>query len=214
MIADQFLKLLWEERASAILRTNNHEAAAKAMDAAVRGGFRIIEFTLTIPGALDLISEFSKRSDIVVGAGTVLTIQEAREAHLRGASFLVSPVVDEKVIQEGLSMGIAVMPGTHTPTEMYLAHRSGAQLQKLFPAPAGGPEYVRACLGPMPFLRIVPTNGVGLNNAADYFRAGVYAVGFVKDLFAPEDIQSGRFDRIEEKARALKAAVQSAERPK
>jgi len=214
MIPDQFLKLLWEERASAILRTNNHESAAKAMDAAVRGGFRIIEFTLTIPGAFDLISEFSKRDNVVVGAGTVLTVQEAREAHLRGASFLVSPVMDEKVIREGLAMGMTLMPGTHTPTEMYEAHRLGAQLQKLFPAPAGGPDYVRAVLAPMPFLRIVPTNGIDLNNVADYFRAGVFAVGFVKDLFAADDIQSGRFDRIEEKARILKAAALKAERPK
>lgn len=214
MIPDQFLKLLWEERASAILRTNNHDVAAKAMDAAVRGGFRIVEFTLTIPGALDLISDFSHRDNVIVGAGTVLTVQEAREAHLRGASFLVSPVMDEKVIREGLAMGITVMPGTHTPTEMYQAHRLGAQLQKLFPAPAGGPDYVRACLAPMPFLRIVPTNGIDLNNVADYFRAGVFAVGFVKDLFAADDLQSGRFDRIEEKARVLKAAAMAAERPK
>jgi 2-dehydro-3-deoxyphosphogluconate aldolase / (4S)-4-hydroxy-2-oxoglutarate aldolase len=214
MISDQFLKLLWEERASAILRTNNHDVAAKAMDAAVRGGFRIVEFTLTIPGALDLISDFSHRDNVIVGAGTVLTVQEAREAHLRGASFLVSPVMDEKVIREGLAMGITVMPGTHTPTEMYQAHRLGAQLQKLFPAPAGGPDYVRACLAPMPFLRIVPTNGIDLNNVADYFRAGVFAVGFVKDLFAADDLQSGRFDRIEEKARVLKAAAMAAERPK
>jgi 2-dehydro-3-deoxyphosphogluconate aldolase/(4S)-4-hydroxy-2-oxoglutarate aldolase len=171
-----------------------------------------VEFTLTIPGAMDLIAEFSKRPDIVVGAGTVLTVQEAREAHLRGASFLVSPVVDEKVIQEGLSIGIAVMPGTHTPSEMYLAHRLGAQLQKLFPAPAGGSEYVRACLAPMPFLRIVPTNGITANNVADYFKAGVFAVGFVKDLFAQEDIQSGLFDKIEEKARTLKVAVRAVER--
>ena len=184
------------------------------MDAAVRGGFRIIEFTLTIPGAFDLISEFSKRDNVVVGAGTVLTVQEAREAHLRGASFLVSPVMDEKVIREGLAMGMTLMPGTHTPTEMYEAHRLGAQLQKLFPAPAGGPDYVRAVLAPMPFLRIVPTNGIDLNNVADYFRAGVFAVGFVKDLFAADDIQSGRFDRIEEKARILKAAALKAERPK
>jgi 2-dehydro-3-deoxyphosphogluconate aldolase / (4S)-4-hydroxy-2-oxoglutarate aldolase len=214
MIPDQFLKLLWEERASAILRTNNHDVAAKAMDAAVRGGFRIVEFTLTIPGALDLISDFSHRDNVIVGAGTVLTVQEAREAHLRGASFLVSPVMDEKVIREGLAMGITVMPGTHTPTEMYEAHRLGAQLQKLFPAPAGGPDYVRACLAPMPFLRIVPTNGIDLNNVADYFRAGIFAVGFVKDLFAADDLQSGRFDRIEEKARVLKAAAMAAERPK
>ena len=134
MIPDQFLKLLWEERASAILRTNKHEAALHAMNAAIAGGFRVVEFTLTIPGALDLISEFAKKPDIVVGAGTVLTVQQAREAHLRGASFLVSPVMDEKVIQESLALGMAVMPGTHTPTEMYQAHRLGAQLQKLFPA--------------------------------------------------------------------------------
>ena len=101
-----------------------------------------------------------------------------------------------------------MMPGTHTPTEMLRAHRAGAQLQKLFPVPANGPKFVRACLGPMPFLRIVPTNGVHKNNAAGYFKAGAFAVGFVASLFDATALEEGDFDRIEERARELLAIVQ------
>jgi 2-dehydro-3-deoxyphosphogluconate aldolase/(4S)-4-hydroxy-2-oxoglutarate aldolase len=100
-----------------------------------------------------------------------------------------------------------MMPGTHTPTEMLEAHRAGAQLQKLFPAPGIGPAYVHACLGPMPFLRIVPTSGVDESNAAAYLEAGSFAVGFVAPLFDPGDMAAGRFDRIEQRGRALLAAV-------
>ena len=100
-----------------------------------------------------------------------------------------------------------MMPGTHTPTEMLRAHRAGASLQKLFPAPGIGPTYVKACLGPMPFLRIVPTSGVDESNAAAYLQAGAFAVGFVTSLFDPEDLAAGRFDRVEQRARSLLAAV-------
>jgi len=177
------------------------------MEAAIRGGFRIVEFTLTIPGALDLVEEFSRRHDLVVGAGTVLTAHEAHTAVKRGARFLVSPVIDREVIAAGLSLGVAVVPGCHTPTEMLAAHRAGAPLQKLFPAPGIGPAYVRACLGPLPFLRIVPTHGVDAANARAWLDAGAHAVGFTQSLFDAADIQAGRFDRIEERARALLAAV-------
>src|SRR5207245_11488961 len=98
MKPERFVGLLGETRASAILRCPAREAAASAMEAAVRGGFRIVEFTLTIPGALDLVQEFSRRQDLIVGAGTVLTTGEARSAVDRGARFLVSPVIDQEVI--------------------------------------------------------------------------------------------------------------------
>jgi len=208
MKPEQFLDIVKRERCSAILRTNHQEAAAGAMEAAVRGGFRVIEFTLTIPGAMELIHDFSRREGVVVGAGTVLTVEEARTAVKQGAAFLVSPVVDEAVIGEALSLGASVIPGTHTPTEMLRAYRLGAQFQKLFPAPAGGPAYVKACLGPMPFLRIVPTNGVDASNAVAYLEAGAFAVGFVANLFEPADIAERRFDRIEERARQLKSTVE------
>src|SRR3989454_5505329 len=105
MMPERFVDLLGEARASAILRCPTRQAAASAMEAAVRGGFRIVEFTLTIPGALDLVEEFSRRQDLIVGAGTVLTSEEARAAVTRGARFLVSPVIDREVIAAGLSLG-------------------------------------------------------------------------------------------------------------
>ncbi len=203
MTADQFIEFLHQRGASAILRTDLSDAVMPAMEAAIRAGFRICEFTLTVPDAFEHIAAFAQREGIVVGAGTVLTVEEARRAVEAGARFLVSPVVDEAVIEEASRLGVAMMPGTHTPTEMLRAHRAGAPLQKLFPAPGIGPAYVKACLGPMPFLRIVPTSGVDATNAAAYFAAGAFAVGFVAPLFDPVDLREGRFDRVEARGRDL-----------
>lgn len=205
MRPDEFLPFLKTQKGSAILRTAVPDAAHPAMEAAVRGGFRVLEFTLNTPGALGLIEEFSAREDLVVGAGTVLDASEARDAVKAGARFLVSPVVDEEVIAVAREHDVVAMPGTHTPTEMLRAHRAGAQLQKLFPAPGMGPAYVKACLGPLPFLRIVPTSGVDGGNVADWFGAGAFAVGFVAPLFVPEDLEQGRFDRVEDRAREFLA---------
>ncbi|MDX1389134.1 MAG: bifunctional 4-hydroxy-2-oxoglutarate aldolase/2-dehydro-3-deoxy-phosphogluconate aldolase [Acidobacteriota bacterium] len=207
MDPSKFVSLLGETKATAILRTSIAEAAGPAMDAAIRGGFRIVEFTLNTPGALDRIEEFAARPGVVVGAGTVLTVEDARDAVERGASFVVSPVVDADVIGAARDLGVAAVPGTHTPTEMLAAYRAGAPLQKLFPAPGIGPDYVRACLGPMPFLRIVPTSGVDAANAAAWLRAGAWAVGFVASLFAPDDLRDGNFDAIESRARVLLGSV-------
>ena len=207
MTPDEFVSFFGQVKASAILRTPSAEAAAPAMEAALRGGFKVIEFTLTIPNALELIQEFSQRPGVVVGAGTVLTTQDAEAAVKAGARCLVSPVVDEAVIDAAKSLDVAMMPGTHTPTEMLRAHRAGGQLQKLFPAPGLGAPYVKACLGPMPFLKIVPTNGVDANNVAEYLAAGAFAVGFVAPLFDAAEMAAGEFGRIEERASGLIAAV-------
>src|SRR5436309_16058640 len=114
MKPERFVGLLGEVKASAILRCASRGTAVLAMEAAVRGGFRIVEFTLTIPGALDLVEEFSRRGDLIVGAGTVLTADEAHAAVGRGARFLVSPVMDPGVIGAGLAAGVAFIPGCHT----------------------------------------------------------------------------------------------------
>lgn len=203
MSPQEFVEYFGRARASAILRTNDPAAARPAMEAAVEGGFTVIEFTLTTPNAFDLIREFAARPGLVVGAGTVLMPEEAIKAVDAGARFLVSPVVDEAVIAEGVRLGVAVMPGTSTPTEMLRAHRAGAVLQKLFPAPAGGPQFVRSVLGPMPFLRLVPTNGVDAGNVGAFLEAGAWAVGFVAALFDPEDMRAGAYDRIRDRARQL-----------
>jgi len=202
-----FVERYGREKASAILRVDDQEKAALAMEAAIRGGFTIVEFTLTIPGVYDLLREFSQREDLVVGAGTVMDEHQARQSVAAGARFLVSPVVDESVIATAEELEVACMPGCHTPTEMLRAHRAGAQLCKLFPAPAGGPSWVRSVLGPMPFLRIVPTNGVDEGNAGEWIAAGAFAVGFVASLFEPADIAAERWDAIEERARRCLAAT-------
>jgi 2-dehydro-3-deoxyphosphogluconate aldolase / (4S)-4-hydroxy-2-oxoglutarate aldolase len=204
---DDFVQTLWSERATAILRASNADVARQAMEAAIEGGFRILEFTLTTPNALGLIEEFASRPGLVVGAGTVLSPDQAKAAALAGARFLVSPIVDEAVIGRAHELGVAAMPGTHTPTEMVQAHRAGAPLVKLFPAPAGGHAYLRSVLAPLPFLRIVPTNGVDEHNAADWLRAGAWGVGFVASLFDPADLAERRYDRIRERAGRIKAAI-------
>lgn len=207
MTPQAFVEKFGQLRASAILRTDDQEKAALAMEAAIRGGFEIIEFTLTVPGVFDLVRDFSCRPGLVVGTGTVMDESEAQRSVEAGARFLVSPVVDEIVIHAARDLGVACMPGTHTPTEMLRAHRAGAQLCKLFPSPSGGPAWVRSVLGPMPWLKIVPTNGVDEHNAGDWIAAGAFATGFVAPLFAPDDIAAGRWDAIEERARRCLAAL-------
>jgi Entner-Doudoroff aldolase len=205
---EAFVEFLGQQKGSAILRCDDQDKAAQAMDAAVRGGFRIIEFTLTTPGVYELVEDFSRRGDLVVGTGTVMDAAEAEKSVRAGARFLVSPVVDEAVIEAAEQLGVASMPGTHTPTEMLRAHRAGASLCKLFPAPAGGPAWVRSVLGPMPYLKIVPTNGVDEHNAAEWIAAGAYGAGFVAPLFTADDMAAGRWDLIEQRAARCLAAVQ------
>jgi 2-dehydro-3-deoxyphosphogluconate aldolase/(4S)-4-hydroxy-2-oxoglutarate aldolase len=204
-----FVERFGREKASAILRTNQQDKAALAMEAAIRGGFTVVEFTLSIPGAYELVREFSQREGLVVGTGTVMDEVEARHSVAAGARFLVSPVVDEAVISVAAELGVACMPGTHTPTEMLRAHRAGAPLCKLFPAPGSGPAWVRSVLGPMPYLRIVPTNGVDEHNAGDWIGAGAFAVGFTAPLFNPADLAAGDWDAIEARARRCLAAART-----
>jgi 2-dehydro-3-deoxyphosphogluconate aldolase/(4S)-4-hydroxy-2-oxoglutarate aldolase len=206
---DAFVERFGREKASAILRCSDQERAAQAMEAAVRGGFTVIEFTLSIPGAFDLVREFSQREGLVVGTGTVMDEHQARQSVAAGARFLVSPVVDEAVISVAEELEVACMPGCQTPTEMVRAHRAGAQLLKLFPAPAGGPAWVRSVLGPLPQLKIVPTNGVDEHNAGEWIAAGAFAVGFVATLFDAADIAAGDWDAIEMRARRCFAAART-----
>lgn len=186
---EETLTMIRALRASAIIRTKDMQLASDAMDAAIQGGFRLVEFTLTTPGALDLITKFAKRRDLLVGAGTVMDPSAAREAVSAGARFLVSPIADEAVIHEASALGVPVIPGAATPTEMQRAYRLGADLIKVFPAPAGGVSFIQAILGPMPHLRLFPTAGVDEDNFAEFLNAGCVGVGFVRSLFDPRDLQ-------------------------
>ncbi len=198
------------ERCSAILRTPHADAVAPAMQAAVDAGFRIVEFTLTCPDALRHVADFAATDGLTVGAGTVLTVADARRALDAGARFLVSPVADDEVIRYAVDAGALMVPGVFTPNEMLRAWRAGAQVLKLFPGPPDGPAFLRACRGPMPFLRVFPTSGVTLANVKDYFAAGAFGVGWVNDLFAADDLAAGRFEAVRERAARMLAATREA----
>lgn len=205
-----FSAALAEHRAVAILRTTDRDRAAAAMRAAVEAGFRVIEFTVTTPGALALIEEFSRDPRLFVGAGTVLDPDTAGAAVRAGARFLVSPVLDERVVACARALRVAAVPGCFTPTELWRAHVAGAAAQKLFPAPGDIPAFVRSVLGPLPQLAIVPTNGVHVGNAAAVLQAGAAGVGFTTALFEPQRVQTGDLAAIGERATELLAAVRAA----
>jgi 2-dehydro-3-deoxyphosphogluconate aldolase / (4S)-4-hydroxy-2-oxoglutarate aldolase len=188
------------ERLSAIIRTNDERVAREAIQAAVNGGFRILEFTLTTPGALALISEFRDKENLVIGAGTVLSVDQVHEAKAAGAQFVVSPVCDGDVIAEAGRQDMVCIPGGSTPTELEKAHRLGADFVKLFPAPAGDVEFVHSVRAPLPHLRLFPTNGITVENFIDYLSAGCAGVGFARWLFDPADLAAGRFAAIENRA--------------
>ena len=194
---------LLERKISAIIRTDNHKVAEQAMHAAVDGGFRVVEFTLTTPGSLNLITQFRENDDIIVGAGTVMSPTIVQEAVEAGAQFLVSPVCNVDVIQEAEKLDVVSIPGTFTATEMETAHRAGADFVKLFPAPANVAEYIRFILAPLPYLKIFPTSGVNLDNMLDVLQAGAAGTGFVRPLFDPEMIRNKNYDGIRQRAEAI-----------
>ena len=197
-----------ERKLSAIIRTDDEGQARQAMKAAVAGGFRMVEFTLTTPGALDLVEEFSKMNGLdgkplLVGAGTVLSRKDARQAVTAGARFLVSPVTDDEVIDEANDLDVPSIPGTFTPTEMFIAVELGADIVKVFPAPHDIPTFIRQIRGPLPELRIFPTAGVDEENFLAILEAGAFGVGFVSSLFPAAEIASGDYGAIEKRAKRI-----------
>ena len=199
---------LLTRKISAIVRTDDQSVAEQAMAAAVEGGFSVIEFTLNTPGALELITQFrSMDESLLVGAGTVMTPQAAKEAVNAGAQFIVSPVCDSAVIREAGEMGVVSIPGTQTPTEMQHAHKAGADFVKLFPAPPNVAAYIRYVLGPQPHLKIFPTSGVNLDNMVEVLEAGAAGIGFVGPLFDPQLMRNRNFDDIRERAEKIVALL-------
>lgn len=198
-----------DAKVSAIIRTDTKEKAEAAMNAAVGGGFKLVEFTMTTPGALDLIASFARRDGLLVGAGTVMSPSMAEDAVNAGASFIVSPIFDEAVVQKASSLGAVTIPGASTPTEMVTAYRGGADLVKVFPAQAGGVRFIEAVRGPLPDLPLFPTAGVDGENLTEYLDAGCVGAGFVKSLFVQADIDDGNFAAIQERASRIIKKLES-----
>jgi len=198
------------EGAVAVIRTDSLERALGAARAAIAGGFRAIEITFGFSDASTAISKLAENHDLLIGAGTILTRYQVREAVAAGARFLVSPCVLPEVIDTARELQVAGIPGAFTPTEIYTAHTLGADIVKIFPAVKFGPDYLKAVRGPLPNIPIMPTSGVDASNVAEWFRAGAVAVGAVASVFDPALIQNGAWDDLTQRARQFMEAVRAA----
>jgi 2-dehydro-3-deoxyphosphogluconate aldolase/(4S)-4-hydroxy-2-oxoglutarate aldolase len=198
-----------QERAVAVIRTDSVERAVAAANAAVGGGFRVIEITLSFPEASRVIAELAENNDggLLIGAGTILTREQVREAVEAGAKFLVSPCVLPEVIDAAHELQVAIIPGAFTPTEIYSAYSLGADIVKIFPAVKFGPEYLKAVRGPLSQIPIMPTSGVDASNVAEWFRAGAVAVGAVGSVFDPVLIRDANWNELTKRAREFMEAV-------
>jgi len=196
-----------------VVRATTADEAMRAIDAIREGGISVLEITMTVPGAVKLIEEVAKRygTDALVGAGTVLDPETAEACISSGAQFVVSPALNIETIACCRRLGIAVMPGALTPTEVVQAWNAGADFVKVFPAGAvGGPSYLKALKAPLPQIELVPTGGVSLNTAADFIRAGAAALGIGADLCDINAIREGQSARITERAKQFIEIVREA----
>jgi 2-dehydro-3-deoxyphosphogluconate aldolase/(4S)-4-hydroxy-2-oxoglutarate aldolase len=173
------------------LRVHSSEDALFAAEAVTHSGIPILEVTMTVPGALEVISELAKRTpNILVGAGTVLDLGWARRCLDAGAMFLTSPALDTAMVEFGTAQNVAVIPGALTPTEVVAAARAGADFIKIFPCgQVGGPTYIRALKSPFPDVRFIAAGGVNQLTAAEYICAGAAAVGIGSDLIHRDAIR-------------------------
>jgi len=170
---------------------------------------------MTVPGAIGLIEELasSLKSEFVIGAGTVLDPETARQVILAGAKFVVSPVFKTSLIDVGHNYDVPVMPGCFSPTEIMSAWEAGADIVKVFPATSLGPSFFKDIRGPLPQLRLMPTGGVTRENAGDWIRAGAVAIGAGTALVDSKAVAERRFDVITANARHFIEAVQRARVP-
>jgi 2-dehydro-3-deoxyphosphogluconate aldolase / (4S)-4-hydroxy-2-oxoglutarate aldolase len=200
------------------IRFSSAEDALFAVKAVSDGGIPIAEVTMTVPGALEVISELARsRPELIVGAGTVLDIETARRCLDAGAKFLTSTGLDLQIVEFAVKQNVVVLPGALTPSEIMAAWKAGADFVKVFPCSVlGGVTYIKALKSPFPHIPLIASGGVTQQTAADFILAGAAALGIGRDLINPEAVHRrepdwirelvGRFLQIVKDARRQKAA--------
>lgn len=204
------LETMAQLRCTAIVRTNSYEAGKGCVDAVIAGGFKCVEITLSVPRALELVEEYAKHPGTTMAVGTIYTVEECIASVKAGAKILVTPCLVPEVTKWCAENNVCHVCGIMTPTEAYNAHQLGAPVVKLFPGQAGGPMFVKAMRGPMPFLRVEPTTGVLLENVREYFEAGAFHVGWTAVLFPPSEVANGEWVKITARARSYVDACNAA----
>lgn len=198
-----------------VIRASSPQEAHFAAEAVCQGGIPIVEITMTVPGALAVISELSRSMpQVLVGAGTVLDEESALRCAEAGAQFLVTPGFDAATVAAARKLQLLIMVGALTPTEVMAAWKAGADLIKIFPCGnSGGANYIKALKGPFPQVPMVPTGGVNLETAAGYIRAGAAALGVGGELIVKEALQSRQAEIIRSLAARFVDLVKEARNP-
>jgi 2-dehydro-3-deoxyphosphogluconate aldolase/(4S)-4-hydroxy-2-oxoglutarate aldolase len=212
MSRDQQLRRILDGGIVAVVRAPDNRRLVEVCQALCEGGVPVVEITMTVPDAIDVIRhvrhELGER--VLLGAGTILDPESGRAAMLAGAEFLVAPTVNLEVIRLCRRYDKVVMPGAFTPTEVLSAWEAGADIVKVFPAEVVGPAYFKALCGPLPQVRLMPTGGVDLNTAGEFLRAGACCLGIGSQLVEPKAVASGDFDRLRTLARQYADIVRQA----
>jgi 2-dehydro-3-deoxyphosphogluconate aldolase / (4S)-4-hydroxy-2-oxoglutarate aldolase len=196
-----------------VVRASSADEAIQVVEAIRAGGVSLLEITMTVPGAVQVIETLVKKfgDSAIVGAGTVLDAQTASACIDAGAKFMVSPALNLETIAFCGKHDIAVMPGALTPTEIVTAWNAGADFVKVFPCGAmGGASYIKSLKAPLPQIELVPTGGVTLTTAASFIQAGAAAIGVGADLVDVKAIRAGEAQKVTAAAQAYVATVRSA----
>ncbi|MEP7214487.1 MAG: bifunctional 4-hydroxy-2-oxoglutarate aldolase/2-dehydro-3-deoxy-phosphogluconate aldolase [Acidobacteriota bacterium] len=196
-----------------VVRAASADEAKAVITAIIAGGVTTIEVTMSVPGAVDLIAELTSQyeDEILIGAGTVMNPETARDCIAAGAKFIISPALNLDTILYCNDADIVVMPGALTPTEVVTAWDAGADFVKVFPAGAmGGATYLKSLKAPFPHIKLIPTGGVSQTTAADFIRAGASAVGVGADLVNLQALREGDAASITQKARTYVELVRNA----
>ena len=209
----QVIKNIEETGLVPVVRAASADEAMRVIDAIKEGGVSVLEITMTVPGAVKVIEEVVARygSEVTVGAGTVLDPETARACILAGAQFVVSPSLNLDTIALCRRYSVPVMPGALTPTEVVTAWTAGADFVKIFPCGSvGGASYIKNLKGPLPHIKMIPTGGVSMSNAADFIKAGSSAIGVGTDLVDVKAIRAGEAHIVVERARQFTEIIREA----
>ena len=195
-----------------VVRASSGREALMAAGAVAEGGIPVVEITMTVPGAVDVIRELarSNSSSVLIGAGTVLDAETAKRCVDAGAQFLVSPALNLETIEFAGKQGLLMIAGALTPTEIVQAWKAGSDFVKVFPCgPVGGAKYIKAVKGPLPQIPLVPTGGVNLTTAQEFLEAGAEALGVGGELINAHALKSNQREVIVEAARQFAAIIKA-----
>ncbi len=196
----------------AVIRGPSQDLTVQMVDALVKGGVLGIEITYSTPNAEEVVKTLSQKygDEILLGMGTLTSPSQVATAKAAGANFLVSPICEKELVTAMAQSGLVTMAGAFTPTEVFQAYQAGTDVVKIFPGSLAGPGYIKALKGPFPYIPMMPTGGVNAGNVADWFAAGVVAVGAGSELCPPQLAKEGKFDEIAQKAAEFVRVVNNA----